>query len=72
MVFYILKIVTKFALPIFAKRFMSKMEEKMRQQQGFNTEKEDSKIGETVIDKTTKDKTSNNNVGEYVDFEEVD
>jgi hypothetical protein len=71
MIYYVIKIVTRFAFPIFMKRFMNKMERKMKQQQGFN-DYDKSKIGETIIDKKSNDKTSNDNVGEYVDFEEVD
>lgn len=58
--------------PIFIKRFMSKMENKMNQQQGFNEQYDETKIGETIIDKKPKDKTSNKNVGEYVDYEDVE
>lgn len=72
MVYYIIKIVTRLAFPHLIKRFMRKMENKIKQQQGFNNQYDDSKIGETMIDKKPKDKTSNKNVGEYVDFEEVD
>ncbi len=73
MVYYILKTVTRLVFPIFMKRFMNKMEDKMKQQQqGFNEQYDDSKVGETVIDKKPTDKTSNKNVGEYIDYEEVD
>lgn len=72
MIYYIIKIVTRFAFPHLVKRFMHRMEDKMKQQQGFNEKYDDSKIGETIIDKKPKDKTSNKDVGEYVDFEEVD
>ncbi|MCF6350458.1 MAG: DUF4834 family protein [Flavobacteriaceae bacterium] len=71
MVYYILKTITRLAFPIFIKRFMNKMENKMREQQS-NEQYDASKVGETVIDKKPTDKTSNKNVGEYVDYEEVD
>ena len=47
------------------------MEEKFRNQQGFEKQ-EDVNIGETVIDKKVNNKTSNKDVGEYVDYEEVE
>ena len=71
MVIYVIKIVTRMAFPFIMKRFMGKMEEKMKQQQGFDKQDE-SKIGETIIDKKPKNNTSNKDVGEYVDFEEVE
>ena len=71
LVYYLLKIVGRFTLPFFAKRFMSKMEDQMRKQQGFEKE-EKTTIGETTIDKKATEKTSNKNVGEYVDFEDVE
>jgi len=71
LVYYVFKIVARYAFPFFIKRFMGKMENKFREQQGFNKE-EEVNVGETVIDKTPNNKTSNNNVGEYVDYEEVE
>ncbi len=71
LVYYGLKIVSRYAFPFFIKRFMGKMENKFREQQGFNNE-EDINIGETVIDKKPNNRTSNNDVGEYVDYEEVE
>ena len=71
LVYYVFKIVARYAFPFFIKRFMGKMENKFREQQGFNKE-EEVNIGETVIDKAPNNKTSNNNVGEYVDYEEVE
>ena len=72
MFYYIIKIVTRFAFPIFIKRFVNKMEDKMRQQQGHNEQYDETKIGKTVIDKKSTNKTSNKDVGEYVDYEEVE
>jgi len=72
LIWYGLKIIGRFAFPIILKRFMSNMEDKFKQQtQGFE-KKEDINIGETIIDKKSKEKTSNDNVGEYVDFEDVE
>ncbi|AOW21929.1 DUF4834 family protein [Urechidicola croceus] len=74
LVYYGLKIIGKIVFPMVFKRYVGKFEEKFKnQQQQQQTPKQDQKIGETVIDKKPSNtKTSNNDVGEYVDFEEVD
>ena len=70
-VYYVLKIIGRFAAPIIIKKAASKFEERFKNQQQAAEPKE--KIGETIIDKKpSSSKTSNDNVGEYVDFEEVD
>ena len=70
-VYYIIKFIGRLAFPHLMNRFMQKMEKKMREQQGQTTYDE-TEIGKTVIDKKPKNKTSNDSVGEYVDYEEVD
>jgi len=70
-VYYIIKFVGRLAFPHIMNRLMQKMENKMREQQE-QTNPNETKIGETVIDKKPQNKTSNDTVGEYVDFEEVD
>ncbi len=70
-IYYVLKFIGRLAFPHLMNRFMQKMEDKMREQQGYS-KKEETKIGETVIDKKPKNKTSNNDVGEYVDYEEIE
>lgn len=65
------KFIGKYVFPIVFKRYVGKFEQKMRDQQQAQAPKQ--KVGETVIDKKpNSDKTSNNNVGEYVDYEDVD
>jgi hypothetical protein len=68
----VFKIIARYAFPFFIKRFMGKMEDKMRNQQGFDNQKDNVNIGETVIDKKPQNKSSNNDVGEYVDYEDVE
>ena len=42
-------------------------------QNGQNTGKNQPEVGETVIDKMpNRQKTSHKNVGEYIDYEEID
>ena len=72
LIYYGIKFIGRFLIPIFFQKVVKNAEEKFRQQQGFqnhNTTKE----GETTIDKKPNEQNKNNNsVGEYIDYEEVD
>jgi len=73
LIYYGFKIVMRFALPFFVKRFMGKVERKFQEQQGNQSNKRPTKVGETIVDKTpNSDKKSNDSVGEYVDYEEIE
>ena len=56
------------------KRFVNNVEKKFQDRQGqYQSNRQQTKVGETVIDKTPRSKQkSNDNVGEYIDYEEVD
>ena len=70
-VYYVLKVIGRFAAPIIIKKAASKFEERVKNQQ--QSSEPQSKVGETVIDKKPgSSKSSNDSVGEYVDYEEVD
>ena len=70
-IYYGFKLFAKYIAPFLLKRAASKFEEKVRNQQ--KPAEEERKVGETVIAKKPgSSKTSNDNVGEYVDYEEVD
>ena len=71
LIYYGLKFVARLAFPALVKKYMRDMEDKFRNQQGYE-KPEDINIGETVIDKKAATKTSKDDVGEYVDYEEVD
>ena len=72
LVYYAVKFLARIFLPVFFKKMVNKMEDQVRRQQGFEQD-EDIKEGETVIQKKPREmKQHNNNVGEYVDYEEVD
>lgn len=72
LIYYGLKFVGKFLLPIFLQKAMQNVEKKFNQQNAGQNQNE-SNEGETTIDKKPiPPKESNKNVGEYVDFEEVD
>ena len=73
LIYYGVKFVSKLLFPIFFQKIMKNFEEKVREQQGSQQQQNTTKDGETTIDKKPiQGKKSNNNVGEYVDFEEVD
>ncbi|MFD2568192.1 DUF4834 family protein [Pseudotenacibaculum haliotis] len=73
-VYYAFRFLARLFAPILVKRMASKMQERAQQQ--YNQQRQNTtsaREGETVIDKKPRDqKQSNENVGEYVDFEEID
>ncbi len=73
-IYYAFKIIMRFAFPLLMKKFMGKMERKFQEQHGqYQPNQPRTKVGETVIDKKpSSNNPSNNNVGEYVDYEDVD
>ena len=72
LIYYIFKFSAKLFAPYLMKKMVNKMQDKARQQQGGQQES-NVDIGETIIDKKPlKKNQSNNSVGEYVDYEEVD
>jgi uncharacterized protein involved in cysteine biosynthesis len=74
-VYYVIKLIGRYILPLFVGKIIDNVEKKMRdQQQQFNNQQQKStgKVGETVIAKKPSDyKEGNKNVGDYVDYEEV-
>jgi len=73
-VYYVFKFVMRLAFPLMMKKFMSKVERKFQEQQGqYQSQQPSTKVGETVIDKKPNaSKKTNDDVGEYVDYEDVD
>ena len=73
-IYYALKIIGRYVFPIFMKKMMQNVEKKFNEQQGRSTDQNRNvKEGETVIDKAPNTGAkSNNEVGEYVDFEDVE
>jgi len=71
--YYAFKWLARVFLPILMQKAVRNFEKKAREQQGYQEPADHVKEGETVVDKQpTQRKESNNSVGEYVDFEEVD
>ena len=73
-IYYILKLIAKFVLPLFLKKMMQKVEKKFNEQQHQNSSNQTHvNEGETVVDKAPNTKSkSNKDVGEYVDYEDVE
>lgn len=77
LVWYGIKILSRLFAPALMRYVAKKAEAKFGEQFGqqFNQKKQQQppkKEGETVIDKVPQSNTSNKNVGEYVDYEEID
>jgi hypothetical protein len=71
--YYLVKWMARVLLPVFLHKVVKNFERKVQEQQGYSPPENNVKEGETVIDKKpSQGKESNNNVGEYVDYEEVD
>lgn len=73
-VYYAFRFLARLFAPVLVKRMASKMQERAQQQ--YNQQRQNStsaREGETVIDRRPRgQKQSNDDVGEYVDFEEID
>ena len=71
LIWYGIKILSRLFAPYLMRFVAKKAEQRFGQQQ--NKQQPKQKEGETTIDKSPKQtKTSNKNVGEYVDYEEID
>lgn len=71
--YYAFKWLARIFLPMMMKKVVRNFEEKAREQQGYQKPPENVKEGETIVDKKPEQRREgNSNVGEYVDFEEVD
>jgi len=68
-IYYLFQIIARYIIPLFMKQFLNKMEQKFKEQHQPN--ESDEKVGETTILKKPDEKKSNNNVGEYIDYEDV-
>jgi len=74
-VYYVIKFIGRYILPLFVGKIVENVEKKMRDQQQQHPnqqEKSSGKVGETVIAKKPSDyKEGNKDMGDYVDYEEV-
>ncbi|PXX24988.1 DUF4834 family protein [Arenibacter sp. ARW7G5Y1] len=76
LVYYLLKILAKWFAPKLFRYAARKTEEHFKEKfEGFAGQqtKAEEQIGDVIIDrKTTNKKNSSKNVGEYIDFEEIE
>ncbi len=73
LIYYIFKFLAKLFAPYLMKKMVHKMQEKAQNQQQNQRQQPNVKEGETSIDKKPlKTNQSNNTVGEYVDYEDLD
>ena len=73
LVIYGIKFMAKYLLPIILKRAVNKAQERAQgRSSGFDQSQPDMKVGETIIDKKPSNSSQTTNVGDYVDYEEVD
>ncbi len=72
LIYYIFKFLARLFAPYLMKKMVNKMQQKAQNQYNNQQNTSNVKEGETVIDKAPKTSNSNNSVGEYVDYEEVD
>jgi len=73
LIYYGLKLIGRLVFPIFIKKMMQNVEQRYGQQRRQQEPpKPHFKEGETVIDKAPKQVKSNDNVGEYVDYEDLE
>jgi hypothetical protein len=73
LIYFGVKIISRLFAPVLLKYVSKKAEERFGQQfGGFQKTQSQEKEGEISIDKMPNSKSSNKNVGEYVDYEEID
>ncbi|MHC9087133.1 DUF4834 family protein [Tenacibaculum sp. IMCC1] len=73
LVYYVIKFLAKLFGPYLIKKAVDKVQKKAEQQYRNQEQASDVEVGKTVIDKKpSNSKESNNSVGEYVDYEEID
>ena len=73
LIYFGIKILSRLFAPILLKYVSKKAEQRFGQQfGGFKKPEPPKNEGEISIDKMPNNKSSNKNVGEYVDYEEID
>ncbi len=71
LIFYGLKLITRFVVPFFAKRYMKKMQKDLYNQQHQRSNKKANE-GDVIIESHPKNgKKFDKDVGEYIDYEEI-
>lgn len=71
-IYFGIKILARLFSPFLIKFVVKKAEEQFGGQFGSQQQESPKKEGEVTIDKMPKTKSSNKNVGDYIDYEEID
>lgn len=73
-IYYAFKFLVRLFAPYLMKKMVSKMQENQNRANQRHQQQTDVNEGETIIDRKPKSSTSKskNDVGEYVDFEEIE
>ena len=69
---YIIRIFRYYLTPIFKRFIARKVEQQFEKRYNNSSNQNTYKTGETIIDKIPNKKKSNDSVGEYVDYEEIE
>ena len=69
-IYYALKIVSRYILPIILKSAVDKVQKNMNNQQA--EQQDNTKVGETTVDYAPKATSKTSKVGEYIEFEEIE
>nr|WP_109301144.1 DUF4834 family protein [Aquimarina sp. AU474] len=72
LIYYGLKVLTRLFGPLLLRYVTKKAGEKFQQQFSQYQQPQQSPEDDVTIDKKTKQKSSNKDVGEYIDYEEID
>ncbi len=72
LIYYGLKILTRLFGPLLLKYVTKKAGEKFQQQFQQHQQPQSSPNGEVTIDKKPKQNSNNKDIGEYIDYEEID
>lgn len=72
-IYYVFRLIARYVMPLILKKMVNNVEKKFNQQtRQYPPDNGHFKEGETVIDKKPREHKSRNDVGEYVDYEEVE
>jgi len=72
-IYYAFKFLARLFAPFLMRKVANKMQQKAEERFGKHQKSPEVKEGETIIDKKPKqNQKTNENVGDYVDFEEID
>lgn len=70
-IYYLIKFLMRFVAPFFVKKMVNKVVKNANDK--YQQKEPEVKVGETVIDKKPNStQQSTKNVGEYIEFEEID